>query len=91
MENISSEEKEFLKRVYCKVNYLEYEKMQQELIKENEKELRKRKIKECITLGLLFIVVTSFSVFSDFDFGVIMGSVVLMLLVTSYYEFSLNV
>lgn len=90
MNNISKQEKEFLRKVYCKASYLEYEKIQQELIKENEKQIKKRKIKNCAILGFLFIIASLASAISHFDAFVIMVSSIFLMIVVSYYEFNFN-
>jgi len=86
MDNISRQEKEFLRKVYCKASLLEYEKRQQDLIKENEKRIRIRKIKDCLIFSFLFIVTVLISSVNDFDLGVVIVCSCIFMLVISYYE-----
>lgn len=86
MEDISKQEREFLRKVYCKANYMEYEKRQQELIVENERQLRKTKIKNGIVVGLLLILAVLVSVISHFDTYVVLGSMIFLMLVSAYCE-----
>ena len=88
MDNISKQEKEFLRKVYCKASYLECEKRQQDLIKENEKRIRIRKIKDCLIFSFLFIVMVLVSYANHFDFGVIIVCPSVFMLVISFYEFN---
>ena len=87
MDNISKQEKEFLRKVYCKANCLEYEKRQQELIKENEKRIRIRKIKDYFIFSFLFMIMVLISSLNDFDIRVVIVCLSILMWVISYYEY----
>jgi hypothetical protein len=90
MEDISKQEKEFLRKVYCKANYLEYEKRQQALVKENERRIRNEKIRNNAVIGSVLILVVLASYMKYFDTFTALCSLAFLMLVVSYYELKLN-
>lgn len=90
MEDMLKKEEEFLRGVYCKVSYLEQEKKKQELIEKNEKLVKNKKLRSGIALGSLTLLSIIFTVVSDFDASVILISFMLLMVVSSYYEFTLE-
>lgn len=90
MDNLSKQEKEFLRKVYCKANFLESKKNQEEIIKLNEKINLRKKIKDYAALSLLIAFVIFINVYNDFDMSIMMFSSMFLMLFVSYYEFKLN-
>lgn len=90
MGSISKQEKEFLRKVYCKADYLELEKKQQEFIVQNEKAIKKSKIKNFILLIFLAGCTVLITLISHFDAPAILASSFLMMLAAAYYEFDIE-
>ena len=83
---MSKEDKEFLEGIWSKARYLEYLKAEEELVKENCRRLRKRRIKSFITSILISMLLGFVIRITNFNFGVLWLLSIIILSMACFYE-----
>ncbi|MCY6957180.1 hypothetical protein [Clostridium brassicae] len=87
MKQISKEDREFLQRVLAKTTYLEYLKHEDEIVRENCRKIRKKRMIvfiASILIATLFVVIVKFA---KFNFGIVCFLSVIMLTLACLYEY----
>ncbi len=83
---MSKEDKKFLEGIWSKARYLEYLKAEEELVKENCRRLRKRRIKSFITSILISMLLGFVIRITNFNFGVLWLLSIIILSMACFYE-----
>ncbi|WP_032122139.1 hypothetical protein [Clostridium amazonitimonense] len=86
MKEMSKEDKKFLEGIWSKARYLEYLKAEEELVKENCRRLRKRRIKSFITSILISMLLGFVIRITNFNFGVLWLLSIIILSMACFYE-----